>query len=98
MRTRDAMGRLLALVLATAAAAGCEPDDGAAAAADGAGGRDAAGPTQTPCERNALLCVGAAAPAWALEQKNTAAVDAGKVFGLEAYRGKPVLVAFLAGW
>jgi hypothetical protein len=51
-----------------------------------------------PCKTAPATCPGAPWPQWKLEQKNAAAAGAKTTFGLDAYKGKPTLVIFLAGW
>ena len=43
-------------------------------------------------------CVGAAAPAWALEDIQPASARAAETYGLDAFRGSVTVLSFHAGW
>jgi len=50
------------------------------------------------CSDHPSTCPGAAAPEFSLEDFQPQSLDFGKRYGLEAFRGKPTLVALLASW
>ena len=50
------------------------------------------------CSDHPSTCPGAEAPEFSLEDVQPQSIDFGKSYGLEAFRGKPTLVALLASW
>jgi hypothetical protein len=50
------------------------------------------------CSDHPSTCPGAEAPEFSLEDFQPQSLDFGKSYGLEAFRGKPTLVALLASW